>query len=152
MSPTPENAAASALPLLNMAFIHDLGGKWSLKTNTECSETVCIYESLLFHPKIFSMSTYSKQCDMKRASQQGRVNYEGILLTILWCENVETKTWVVMCIFLIWFPFSSSFSSFIPTVMYQHSPQVLHSSRLLGEPWACCSLGTIGFMHKFLFY
>lgn len=37
---------------------------------------MCIYESLLFHPKIFSMSTCSKHGDMNRALQRGREKEE----------------------------------------------------------------------------
>lgn len=38
---------------------------------------MCIYESLLFHPKIFSVSTYSKQGDINRALQHGREKREA---------------------------------------------------------------------------
>lgn len=41
---------------------------------------MCIYESLLFHPKIFSMSTHSKHGDMNTgfSNEGGRGRGEGV--------------------------------------------------------------------------
>lgn len=84
-------------PLPKHGLYTRFGGKWSLKTNTECSERVCIYESLLFHPKIFSMSTCSKQGDMNRALEWVREGQKG---SMSWCtfdELGNLYNWIVYC-------------------------------------------------------